>query len=93
LTWHTKPHRNIYAMVQPVEDEEPDDQNLVISFIKGEMTPHATEDWISSRMSHLQLFAQNDKKEEKPVKEIVPKEFHKYLKTVFTEREIGRLPP
>ena len=93
LMWRTKPHRNIYAMIRPVENEEPDNQNLVISFIKGEMTPHATEDWISSRMSHLQLFAQNDKKEEKPVKEIVPKEFHKYLKTVFTEREIGRLPP
>jgi len=57
------------------------------------MTPQATEDWISSRMSHLQLFAQNDKKEEKPVEEIVPKEFHKYLMTVFAEREIGRLLP
>ena len=93
LTWRTKPHRNIYAMIRPVKDEEPNDQNLVISFIKGKMTPQATEDWISSRMSHLQLFAQNDKKEERPVEEIVPKEFHKYLTTVFTEREIGRLPP
>jgi len=93
LMWCTKPHRNIYAMIRPVENEEPNEQSLVISFIKEELTPQATEDWISLWMSHSQLFAQNNKKEEKPVEEIIPKEFHKYLTTVFTEREIGRLPP
>ena len=91
LTWHTEPHQNIYMMIQPVENEETNDQNLVISFIKAEMNPQVTEDWISSWMFHSQLFTEKDKKEEKPVKEIVLKEFHKYLKTVFAEREIGCL--
>ena len=46
-------------------------------------------------MSHSQLFRlqEEKKKQEKPKEEIVPKEFHKYLETVFSEREVGRLPP
>ena len=46
-------------------------------------------------MSHSQLFGlqEEKKKQEKPKEEIVPKEFHEYLETVFSEREVGRLPP
>ena len=58
-------------MIRPTEVEEPDDQQLVISFIKGELTPQATEDWVESRMSHSQLFEQTKKKDERPVKEII----------------------
>jgi len=85
LSWRMKPYRNIYAMIRPTKMEEPDDQQLVISFIKGELTPQATEDWVSSRMSHLQLFEQTKKKDERPVEEIIPQEFHAYLTTVFAE--------
>jgi len=79
-------------MICPTEMEESNDQQLVISFIKGELTPQAKEDWVSSRMSHLQLFEQTKKKDERPIEEIIPQEFHAYLKTVFAKREIGRLP-
>ena len=46
-------------------------------------------------MSHSQLFGlqEEKKKQEKSKEEIVPKEFHEYLETVFSEREVGRLPP
>ena len=92
LIWRMKPYRNIYAMIRPTEMEEPDEQQLVIPFIKGELTPQATEDWVELQMSHSQLFEQTKKKDERPVEEIIPQEFHAYLKTVFAEQEIGHLP-
>jgi hypothetical protein len=65
----------------------------VISVINGKLTEEARETWVKSRMSHSQLFAlEDEKKKEKPAKEIVPVEFHKYLDTVFSEREVGKLP-
>jgi hypothetical protein len=58
------------------------------------MTQEAREDWMKTRMSHSQLFAlEEEKKKERPKEEIVPKEFWKYLDTVFSEREVGTLPP
>ena len=48
---------------------------------------------MKSRMSHSQLFTLDDeKKKQKPLEEIVSKEFHRYLHTVFSEREVGTLP-
>jgi len=45
-------------------------------------------------MSHSQLFTlEEEKKKIKPKEEIVLIEFHKYLNTVFSEREVGTLPP
>ena len=44
-------------------------------------------------MSDSRLFAlEDEKKKQKPAEEIVPKQFHKYLNTVFSEREVGTLP-
>jgi hypothetical protein len=52
------------------------------------MTKETREDWMKTRMSHSQLFAlEEEKKKERP------KEFWKYLDTVFSEREVGTLPP
>jgi hypothetical protein len=44
-------------------------------------------------MSHSQLFAVEDEHaKEKPADQAVLKEFHEFLPTVFSEREIGTLP-
>ena len=71
------------------------DDSLVISAITGKLTDEAREAWMKTRMSHSQLFALEEEKAKpkKTTKEIVPVEFHKYLDTVFSEREVGRLPP
>jgi len=34
----------------------------------------------------------DERKEEKPITEIVPKDFHDFIPTVFSERPIGKLP-
>ena len=62
--------------------------------ITGKLTEDAQETWMKSRMSHSQLFALEDekKKKQKPAEEIIPKQFHKYLNTVFSEQEVGTLP-
>src|SRR5260370_8440998 len=67
------------------------DTSLVISTIQGKLTEEAHEAWMKTRMFHSQLFALQDekKKQEKSTAEIVPKEFHKYLDTIFLEREVG----
>jgi len=67
----------------------------VISAITGKLTDEAREAWMKTRMSHSQLFALEEEKAKpkKTKEEIVPVEFHKYLDTVFSEREVGRLPP
>src|SRR3977135_2167585 len=36
---------------------------------------------------------EEEKKKVQPKEEIVPKVFHKYMNTVFSEREVGRMPP
>jgi len=82
-------------MIMPKEPfEEITDNSLVISVIRGKLTDGAREAWMKTRMSHSQLFAlEEEKKKIKPKEEIVPIEFHKYLDTVFSEREVGTLPP
>ena len=40
----------------------------------------------------LQKLAFNEQKEEKPITEMIPKEFHDFIPTVFSERPIGELP-
>src|SRR5260370_40476409 len=71
------------------------DTSLVISTIQGKLTEEAREAWMKTRMSHSQLFTLQDKKkkQEKSTAKIVPKEFHKYLDTIFSEQEVGKLPP
>ena len=49
---------------------------------------------MKTRMSHSQLFAlEEEKQKAKPITEIVPIELHQFIHTVFSEREIGQLPP
>ena len=70
-------------------------QDLIVSTIQENLTETAQEQWMKTRMSHSQLFAFKEEKEKEkiPLTQIVPKELHKYLDTVFSEREVGRLPP
>ena len=52
-----------------------------------------SDQWIQDKMTKLQLLTyQENKGKERPVKEIVPKEFHEFISTVFSERPIGTLP-
>ena len=81
-------HRNIYALFQSYEPTD----DLVISFIQGKMTDEARDTWNDTRMNKAMLFAYQQDKEKldamkkKPLKELVPKEFHKFLK-VFSDNE------
>jgi hypothetical protein len=97
LHWRTEEFPRLQTInVETSEEEileEVYNTSLVISVIKGQMTKEAREDWMKTRMSHSQLFAlEEEKKKEHPKEEIVPKEFWKYLDTVFSEREVGKLP-
>lgn len=70
------------------------DNSLVISAITGKLTDETRETWMKTRMSHSELFAlEGEKKKKRPKEEIIPVKFHKYLDTVFSEREVGKLPP
>ena len=70
------------------------DTSLAISTITGKLSEDAREAWMKTRMSHSQLFAlEEEKKKLKPKEDIVPIEFHQYLDTVFSEREVGKLLP
>ena len=84
--------RRIEPIFEPLEEIY--NVNLVISAIQGKLTADAREEWAKTRMSHSQLFALEEEKAKatKSKEEIVPVEFHKYLDTVFSEREVGRLP-
>ena len=63
-------------------------------YIKGTLTDQAREDWMKTHMSHSQLFALEEEKVKIKLKEeIVPKEFHRFLNTFFSERPVGKLPP
>ncbi len=75
------------AIVVSMDEEE--DLSLVLSFING----HPEDDiWINSKTSHSQTFAQKyEKREEKPLEEMVPPEFHEYL-DVFSEQAATRFP-
>ena len=90
LTWRYN-SRTIYAILDPIIDTK--DVELVISFVGRKLTEQAKDDWVKTRMSHSQLFAvKEERAKEKPADQIVPKEFHKFLNTVFSEREVGTLP-
>jgi hypothetical protein len=97
LCWRTEE----FPCLQSINIKTPEEEilegvyntSLVISMITGKITNDTREDWMKTRMSHLQLFAlEEEKKKERPKEEIVSKEFWKYLNTVFSEREVGRLP-
>jgi hypothetical protein len=87
LNWRKVPFH--LKTIVPLKNDE-----LVISFIEGTLTDQAREDWMKTRMSYSQLFAlEEEKAKYRPKEEIVPKEFHRFLNTVFTERPLGQLPP
>ena len=90
ITWRHQT-QNIYAMLHPIIDIY--DQELAISYVQGKLTDQAKDDWVKTRMSHSQLFAvKEERAKEKPADQAVPKEFHEFLPTVFSEREVGTLP-
>jgi hypothetical protein len=86
---------NIYATLFDKETlvEDVEDQDLVISYIKGEANKGVEEVWAKTRMTKSIQLAQKKerKKPKKPPEELVPKEFHEYL-SVFSEEEAGRFP-
>ena len=89
LEWRKKDTSIQLKVSTPTENQE-----LIISYIKETLTDQAREDWMKTRMSHSQLFALEEEKAKiKPKEEIVPKEFHRFLDTVFSERPVGKLPP
>jgi len=51
-----------------------------------------TDQWITDKMMKLQKLAFDEQKEEEPITEMIPKEFHDFIPTVFSERPIGKLP-
>lgn len=76
---------------KPTDEEELTE--ICASFIHDELIQDSKDDWIKSRMTHSQrLGLEAEKAKARPVDQIVPKEFHNYLLTVFAEREIGTLP-
>jgi hypothetical protein len=90
LTWRNEAP-TIYALLDPVIETK--NQELVISYLGGKLTEQAKDDWVKTRMSHSQLFAvKQERAKEKPAEQIIPKEFHQFLPTVFSEREVGKLP-
>lgn len=94
LQWRPEPPHRIKMLMPREPFEDIVDNSLVISVINGKLTNEAREAWMKTRMTHSQLFTlEDEKKKIKPAIEIVPKEFHKYLNTVFSEREVGTLPP
>ena len=74
--------------------EEDELTEIAASFIHDELTQESNDNWLKSRMTHSQrLGFEAELAKVRPVEEIVPKELHGYLKTVFAEREVGELPP
>jgi hypothetical protein len=73
--------------------EEVDDQDLVISFIKGEPTETTKEVWAKSKMTKSIELAQKkeEKKTKRTLEELIPEEYHEYL-SVFSEEEASRFP-
>jgi len=52
----------------------------------------STDQWITDKMTKSQKLAFDEQKEERLIKEMIPKEFHDFIPTVFSERPIGELP-
>jgi len=69
-------------------------QDIHISTMLNEKPQQVlTDQWITDKMTKLQKLAFNKRKEEgKSIEEIIPKEFHDFIPTVFSERPIGKLP-
>ena len=87
LEWRKKGTSIQLKIPTPTENQE-----LIISYIPETFTDQAREDWMKTCMSHSQLFAIEEEKAKIKPKAIVPKEFHGFLNTVFSERPVGRLP-
>ena len=69
-------------------------QDVHISAMLNEKPQHVlTDQWITDKMMKSQKLAFDEQKEEgKLIEEIIPKEFHGFIPTVFSERPIGELP-
>jgi hypothetical protein len=91
LTWTRNESYNINVIKTSYDDIN---FPLVIAVIHATSKEEVSDAWVTSRMSHSQQFAyQADKdKEVKSKEDMIPKSLHKYLKTVFSEREVGKLP-
>ena len=80
--------RNIFSILSRTHKPTYD---LVISFIKGEATDEARQQWNSSWMNKAMLFAYKADEQKwkedakKTLEQLIPKELHEYL-SVFGER-------
>ena len=74
--------------------EEQYRESIEISTTTVESPSQALSDqWIQDKMTKFQLLTyQKNIGTEKPIEEIVLKEFHEFISTVFSERPIGILP-
>ena len=54
----------------------------------------AGEQWVKNKMTQSQYLASHEAQQRKKmdVKSLVPKEFHDFIPTVFSERPVGKLP-
>ena len=93
LTWNTKTYHIKQIGLETFEHLV--DDTLVIALIKGPNSEEAQNAWVMEKMSHSEKFAYEAEKakEVKTKEEIVPRALHGFLDTVFTERQVGELPP
>jgi len=66
----------------------PDETTLTINAILD------GEQWVKNKMTQSQYLASHEAQQQKKmdVKSFIPKEFHDFIPTVFSERPIGKLP-
>ena len=66
----------------------PDETTLTINAILD------GEQWVKNKMTQSQYLASHEAQQQKKmdVKSLIPKEFHDFIPTVFSERPIGKLP-
>jgi len=89
--------RNVDKPKHEIDDEwiEQHLDPLTIRTVHKE-TPPVSDQWIQDKMSKSQLFAYKSgvqtEKASKSVEELILKEFHKFIPTVFSERPVGTLP-
>src|SRR6266542_4093895 len=70
------------------------DPLVIQSVTFEEKSMNVTEQWIQDKMTKLQYLKniKHKQKRGKKLEDLVPKEFHDFLSTVFSERPIGTLP-
>src|SRR6266540_3906009 len=70
------------------------DPLVIQSVTFEEKSTNTTEQWIQDKMTKLQYLKniEREQKRGKKPEDLVPKEFHDFLSTVFSERPIGTLP-